>query len=151
MTISAPSTFRHYQSIPPINRADNDYMSEAGTRDCIPVYVDCPIAVRKELLNKVRELASAPIEATQQPDSMSGISVTSYSTRQPEIESYLGMTLDNLRNHLFQRGGMEVSFLLKLQSVTGITVVTDKDFTTAFKNRQALVKGFLKDYPFQQA
>lgn len=148
MTISAPSTFRQFQNIPPINRAANDYMCESGVRICVPVYIDPPTALRKDVLNQIREIAKAPLEATQQPDTITGIQVVSYSTRQPEIEAYLGMSLDNLRNVLFQRGGLEVSLVLKLQQVTGIELVVDKDVTAAFKARQNLVKTFEKSYPF---
>lgn len=148
MTISAPSTQRAYQNIPPINRSLNDHMTENGVRICIPCYIDAPTALRKEILNQVRELARQPQEASHQPDTLTGIQVVSYSTRQPEIEAYLGMTLDNLRNVLFQRGGLEVSLVLKLQQVSGLEIVTEKDFTAAFKARQTLVKTFEKSYPF---
>lgn len=150
MTISAPSTFRNFQPIPPINRAGNDHMTEAGVRICLPVYVDAPTALRKQVLNQLREMAKQPIEAAEQPNTLTGIQVVSYSTRQPEIEAYLGMSLDNLRNVLFQRGGLEVSLVLKLQEVTGLEIVTDKDMTAAFKARQTLVKNFQKTYPFSK-
>lgn len=148
--IAAPSTVRAYQNIPPLNRHQNDYNCENGTRVCLPCYIDPPITLRKELLNQVRELAKQPVEASQQPDTLTGISVVSYSTRQPDIEAYLGMSIDNLRNVLFQRGGLEVSLILKLQQVTGVEVITDKDFTAAYKARQALIKTFDKAYPFDR-
>ena len=142
------TTTRPFTNIPPLNRHQNDYKTEVGTRVCLPCYIDPTTTVRKELLNAVRTLASQPVEAEQQPSSMSGISVASYSTQQPAIEAYLGMSVDNLRASLFMRGGLEVSLVLKLQAITGITVVSDKDFTAAFKEKQALVKGFSKEYPF---
>ena len=144
----APSTIRAYQNIPQINRHQNDYFCENGTRVCIPLYIDITTSLRKEILNAIRELANTPIEATQQPDSITGISVVSYSTHKPDIEAYLGMTIDNLRSVLFSRGGLEVSLALKLQQVSGLDVVSDKDFTAAFKERQALVKNFQKEHPF---
>lgn len=147
MTISAPSTFRQYQDIPPLNRHQNDYSCENGTRICLPCYIDPSISLRKEILNAVRTKASELIEV-EQPNSMSGISVMSSSSRQPQIEQYLGMSIDILRNVLFQRGGLEASLVLKLQNITGLQIVTDKDFTAAFKLKQSLVKGFSKEYPY---
>ena len=146
-SIAAPATRRAYQNIPPINKASNDYHCANGTRVCLPCYLDVPNSIRKNFLNSVRELASQPIEASKQPDSLTDIKVMTYSTLQPDIEAYLGMSLDNLRNCLFSRGGLEVSLILKLEEITGIVVVTDKDLTAAFKKKQSQVKGFKKTYP----
>ena len=61
----------------------------------------------------------------------------------------LALTVNrDLRNALFQRGGLDVTLCLKLQSITGVEIVSDKDFTAAFKEKQALVKAFSKAYPF---
>ena len=148
MTISAPSTIRNYQKIPPINQYQNDYFAESGTRVCLPCYIDPPVALRKDILNKIRSIANEVIEDASQPSTMSGLTVASYATRLPAIEAYLGMSLENLRNALFQRGGLDVTLCLKLQSITGVEIVSDKDFTAAFKEKQALVKAFSKTYPF---
>ena len=146
--IAAPETRRIYQDIPPINRYQNDLTLENGTRICTPVYVDVSMANRKTFLNEIRQRASEPIEATSQPDSVTGIQVVNYSTAQPAIEAYLGMSIDILRNCLFQRGGLEISLVLKLQEVTGIILITEKDLAAAFKLKHGLVKSFSKDYPF---
>ena len=146
-SIAAPSTYRPFHSIPPLNRAANDTITGNGVRISIPVYIDPPVTVRKEILNVLRSKATEPI-ATSNPDTMSGIQVVSYSTRQPEIEAYLGQTLDNLRNVLFSRGGLEISLVLKLQNVTGIDIVTDKELTTAFDSKKKLSKAFSTEHPF---
>lgn len=150
MTISAPSTYRQFHNIPPLNRSANDYTTTDGVRICCPCYVDPPNSLRKEILNKIRTLATEPVE-TSSPNTMSGINVVSYSTRQPQIESYIGQTLDNLRNVLFSRGGLEISLLLKLQNVTGLNIISDKDITAAFDSKKKMVKEFSKEYPFDTA
>lgn len=147
MTISAPSTIRQFQNIPPLNRSANDYINANGVRICAPCYIDAPTSLRKEILNVIRAKASEPIEHTT-PNTLSGISVTSYSTLQPQIEAYIGQTIDNLRNILFSRGGLEISLLLKLQNVTGVEVISDKDITAAFDTKKKLIKEFSKTYPF---
>lgn len=148
MTISAAPVFRNYDNIPPINKHTNDHTSSEGVRVCLPVYIDPPTALRKELLNAVRTKCFEAIPNVSQPESLSSIQVVSNNTLQPLIERYLGMTVDNLRNVLFQRGGLEASLILKLESVTGIEVVTAKDWSAAFKKKQSLVKEFPTTYPF---
>jgi hypothetical protein len=148
MTISAAPVFRNYDKIPPLNRHQNDHTTSEGVRICLPVYIDPPVSLRKELLNAVRTKCFEAIPSVTQPDSLSGLQVVSNNTHQPLIERYLGMTVDNLRNILFQRGGLEASLILKLESVTGIEVVSSKDWTAAFKKKQNLVKDFPGEYPF---
>ena len=146
-SISAPSTYRPFANIPPLNRSANDTITGNGVRISIPVYIDPPTTMRKEILNVLRTKATEPI-ATSNPNTMSGIQVVSYSTRQPEIEAYLGLSLDNLRNTLFSRGGLEVSLILKLQNVTGLDIVSDKELTTAFDSKKKLSKAFSTEHPF---
>ena len=38
--------------------------------------------------------------------------------------------------------------MLKLQAVTGLSLVTDKEIASAIKAKQALVKQFVAAYPF---
>ena len=114
----------------------------------MPVYIDITTNQRKELLNGVREaMTASPTQST--PTSLSGIRVETVNGTAPDIESYLGMTVDILRNVLFQRGGIEAGLLLRLQEVSGVTFVTDKDFQQAFKQRQDFVKGYIADNPYQ--
>ena len=149
MSITAPSTIRAYQSIPPINRAANDYNCVNGVRISTPCYVEIPNTIKKQIFNELRTLASQPKAVAQQPNSISGIQVVESSTMQPEIEAYLGCTLDTLRSGvLWQRGGLEISLVLKLQVLTGIELFSMKDITAAFKGRQDLIKKFAETYPF---
>ena len=145
---SAPDTVRQWRRIPPINAAANDYTNKNGVRISLPVYIDITTNQRKELLNGVREAMTAS-PTLSAPTSMSGIRVETVNGTQPDIESYLGMTVDILRNVLFQRGGIEAGLLLRLQEVSGVTFVTDKDFQQAFKQRQEFVKGYTAEYPYQ--
>lgn len=147
MTISAPSTVRQYQRIPPINAAANDYTTADAIRISSPVYIDLSTSQRKELLNGVREAVQAQPN-TSQPDSVSGIRVETASSATSDVETYLGISLDVLRTVLFQRGGIECGLLLRLQEVTGIQFVTDKDFAACFKAKQALIKSYLTNYPY---
>lgn len=147
-SISAPSTYRPFANIPPLNRSANDTITGNGVRISIPVYIDPPTTMRKEILNVLRTKATEPI-ATSNPNTMSGIQVVSYSTRQPEIEAYLGLSLDNLRNTLFSRGGLEVSLILKLQNVTGLDIVSDKELASAFDSKKKLCRAFSTEFPFE--
>jgi hypothetical protein len=147
--ITAPSTFRTYAAIPTLNNSQNDFVSASGIRVSCPLYVDLPNNLRKQLLNGVRSKASEVIiDDTPQPQSISGIQVSNSASLQPAIETYLGMAIDNLRNVLFQRGGLEASLVLKLEQVTGIEVLSPKDWAAAFKVKQTLVKDFSTSYPF---
>ena len=145
--IAAPTSVRQYQRIPPINAAANDYMTADAIRISSPVYIDLSTNQRKELLNGVR-LAIQQLPNSTQPDSVSGIRVETATNAQSDIETYLGISLDVLRTVLFQRGGIEVGLLLRLQEVSGITFVTDKDFAGAFKAKQTLIKNYTKEYPY---
>lgn len=129
-----------------INSASNDHVTEQGVRISLPCYIDVPFTKRKEVLNKLRELSSNRYRS--QPHTMSGITVETFANSHVDIEAYLGMTIDVLRTVIFQRGGMEVSLILRLQEVTGIELVSPKDFTTAFKLRQDIIKSYIKEYPF---
>ena len=148
MTIKAPDTVRQFQNTPPLNRANNDHINDAGVRISCPIYIDPPTStIRKQWLSKLREMASES-DITTEPDSMSGIKVVSYGTRQPAIEAALGVSLENLRNILFSRGGMSPDLVIKLQTITGIVAVTQKDIQTAFDQRKKLVKEFMSDFTF---
>ena len=148
MTIKAPDTHRQWQRIPPINTAQNDYITKNGVRISLPCYIDITMSQRKDILNACREQCQATV-TTSTPQSMSGISVQTTSNVQSDMESYLGMSLDVLRGVIFQRGGIEAGLLLRLQEVTGLNLVTDKDFTAAFKARHDAVKKYTSDYPYQ--
>ena len=69
---------------------------------------------------------------------------------QPQVEAFLGMTIDVLRSVLFTRGGLSADLLFKLQAITGIELVTVKDLTAAFKARQAMVKTFVEETKFNE-
>lgn len=125
-----------------INSSANDFTSKAGVRISLPCYVDLTTSQRKELLNGAREAVSATTSTS--PKSISGISVETVTRASSDVEAYIGMDLDILRGVLFQRGGLEVSLVLRLQEVTGITFVSDKDFTAAFKARHDLIKEYSK-------
>lgn len=147
MTIKAPDTYRQWQRVPPLNTAHNDHITKSGVRISLPCYIDITMTQRKEILNACRDLCQATT-ITSTPPSMSGISVQTTSNAQSEMESYIGMSLDVLRGVIFQRGGIEAGLLLRLQEVTGLELVTDKDFTAAFKARHDAVKKYRQDYPY---
>ena len=126
----------------PINSSANDFTNAGGVRISLPCYVDLTMTQRKELLNGVREAISAT--NTSSPKSLSGITVETVTNAASDIETYIGMNIDILRSVLFQRGGLEVSLVLRLQEVTGLTFITDKDFASAFKSRHDLIKKYTK-------
>ena len=146
MTIKAPDSIRQWQNNPAINSAANDYVTEQGVRVSLPCYIDVPMTKRKDVLNALRSMMAATVSS--RTNTMSGLVVETASNTQSNVEAYIGMTIDVLRTVIFQRGGMEVSLILRLQEVTGIELVSPKDFTTAFKLRQDIIKSYIKEYPF---
>ena len=83
---------------------------------------------------------------------MSGLVVEEVTNLTAEVEVYLGMTLETLRTSvLFQRGGLPMDLVLKLQHLTGIDAITDKEIATAFKSRQASVKSYISENSFVDA
>ena len=146
MSIAAPPVRRQWQHNPSINSASNDFTNDEKVRISLPCYIDLTTLQRKELLNACREIGSRTV--TESPATASGISVSTAVSAMPEVESYIGMTLDVLRGMIFQRGGLEVSLVLRLQEVTGLEFVKAKDFTAAFKARQDIIKSYTKEHPF---
>jgi hypothetical protein len=125
----------------PINNFTNDYITDSGTRICTPLYLDLTTTQRKELLNAVRSKAAEM--DTVSTNTRSGIAVATSVGNLSKIESYLGVSLELLRSGLlFQRGGLAADLVLKLQSVTGVEVVSLKEIEAAYKARIKLVKDF---------
>ena len=113
-----------------------------------PLYANIDQETRKEWLNELRRLASAT--TVREVSSASGISTETATNADAGIESYLGLTIDTLRSAvLFQRGGIPLDMVLKLQSVTGIIAVTDKEIEAALKARFSDVKAFITDHAFE--
>lgn len=147
-SISYKSTVRSFNSPPALNSARNDYTTKAGVRICTPIYIDIPQETRKAWLNELRSLASAT--TVREVPSVSGLTTHSASNADAGIEAYLGLTIDTLRSAvLFQRGGIPIDMVLKLQSVTGIVALTEKDVAAALKSRAEDVKSFIADYAFE--
>ena len=145
--ISYPSTVRNWQKRKALNHYTCDYHTEGGVRISLPVYIDVPTADRKTLLNAVREICATTVTTTPE-NTHGGISVVSQQTMQPQVEAYLGMALDVLRSMLFSRGGLSADLLLRLQEVTGIEYVTQKDIAAAFKARQGQIKTYVEENKF---
>jgi len=145
--IAYPSTVRKWNNDKPLNATFNDFHTEQGVRISQPIYIDLPTSTRKELLNGVRSISNEPAEVEQTVNTVSDIRTISSSTRQPEVESFLGMSLDILRGVLFQRGGLSADLVFRLQQVTGIEVVNEKDVKAAFKQRQTQLLTCLKGKP----
>lgn len=145
-TISYPSSVRNFLQTPPLNGSAFDYTTADGVRVSAPTYIDLSNNQRKQILNEVRSVAAKSTE--RDVVSPSGLKVSSSSSMEAAVENYLGLTIANLRNVLFQRGGLPVDLVLKLQEVTGLVFVTEKDFAAAFKEKQSRIKDFLKTYKF---
>lgn len=129
----------------PINSAAADFFNEDGVRFSLPFYLDLPTQKRKDLLNGVREKIQSVRTSSSTPNSMSGISVDTFTTN--SVEQYIGMSLDVLRSVLFQRGGVPADLVLRLQAVSGVTVVTDAELKKAFDNRKKTVLAYLTNFP----
>ena len=78
----------------------------------------------------------------------SGIQVIASSSAQAEVETYLGMTVDNLRNVMFARGGLNLDLVFRLQNVSGIEVVTEKDISTAFTSKKKVISNWVSENQF---
>ena len=142
--IAYPTTVRKWNTTKPLNGTANDHFTEQGARLSQPIYIDVPNSIRKELLNRVRTIASEPLEVEETTRTVSDIRTISSSTRQSEVESYLGMNLDVLRTVLFSRGGLAADLVFRMQAITGYEVVTAKDIRAAFKSRQKQIIDFLE-------
>ncbi|ABB34628.1 hypothetical protein [Synechococcus sp. CC9605] len=141
-------TIRQYNSPPPPNTSSQDFITKSGVRTSAPLYVNISQETRKEWLNELRRLASAT--TVREVTSSSGISTETSINADAGIESYLGLTLDTLRSAvLFQRGGIPLDMVIKLQSVTGIEAVSEKDIASALKARVEDVNSFIADRAFE--
>lgn len=144
----ARKTIRQWSKSASLNNAGHDFHTSTGTRISLPLSIDPPISLRKEWLNAIRSMTASMTSSVSSP-SMSGLSVESASNNTSDVESYLAMSIDTLRTAvLFQRGGLPMDLVLKLQHITGIEAISDKEIATAFKNRQATVKSYISENPF---
>lgn len=133
-----------------INSATLDTHTQDGVRISIPCYVDVPMHLRKQLLNGARSAAETQQSKNSAPPTRSGISVTTMATTEQSVESYLGVTFDVLRTVLFQRGGLPVDLILRLQAVAGMEVISTKELAKAFDDRKKLCVGYVSENPYPQ-
>lgn len=131
-----------------INSATLDTHTQEGIRISIPCYVDVPNHVRKSLLNGTREAAQREAASESTPKTQSGLTVTTYNNNQTSVENYLGVSLDVLRTVLFQRGGLPLDLILRLQEVSGIEVLSPKELAKAFDDRKKVCIGYAKENPY---
>lgn len=147
-TIAAPTTARVFQKSTPINSSGNDLLTDQGVRISSPIYVDLPINLRKDLFNGVRTACTQAV-SRQASASVSGITVEEPSRDHGDIEGFIGMNLDVLRNVIFSRGGLPVDLVLRLQAVTGLEYVTAKNFADSLKKRTTVIKDYITNNTFQ--
>jgi hypothetical protein len=133
----------------PINNYLNDFTTNDGVRVSLPIYVDVPMSKRKELLNGIRT-AQTNETTTATPSSVSGISVETVNNRSA-VNDFLGMNPDVLRGVLFQRGGLALDLVLKLQEIAEIDVLTEADIKKAFTARQKFILNEYKACKFVAA
>jgi hypothetical protein len=129
-----------------LNASSLDYVTENGSRVSCPVYVDVTMIERKALLNAIRQVCYQP--STTQVKSISGITVENSASKQQEVESFLGCSIDVLRSVLFQRGGLPVDLILRIQSVSGYEVISLKDLDAGLKSKLNNIKEFSRAYSF---
>ena len=144
---SYKNTIRNFASHPSINSGFNDHVNSNGVRVSLPCYLDLTVAQRKQLLNAVREACTA-VAQVKASRSASGLTVESSTSATNDVEAYLGMSLDVLRTALFSRGGLQVDLVLKLQSVTGIELVSVKDIKAALTAKGKFIDNWLKEYSY---
>jgi hypothetical protein len=131
----------------PLNNWQNDYTTLDGVRISTPTYLDLNQQQRKLLYSAVRSSIEAHRNSST-PRTVSGITVETAAGGSDSIESYLGITVENLRSVLFSRGGVDITLLLRLQLATGLEVVPVAELEKAYKARIALVKSYVKDNQF---
>ena len=127
----------------PLNASVNDTTNDEGVRVSVPVYVDLTHNQRKEILNNLRAKA-AYTEYT--PHTASGISTVTTVTPTTDIESFIGMSIEVLRGVIFQRGGMPVDLVLRLQTAAGVEFVNEAMIKKAFSSKQKLIQTKLQDF-----
>ena len=129
-----------------LNNYTNDTLTENGVRISLPIYIDVPN--RKPLLNALRSLVEQE-KFDYTPKSQSGIGVSTAVAGGSSIERYLGVSLETLRSSiLFSRGGLDITLLLRIQSVTGIEVCPVADIEKALKTRIKQVKDFAANHAY---
>lgn len=132
----------------PLNSAKSDYYTDSGSRVSTVLYLDIPMEKRKLLYNALRtkvELASY----TNSPSTKSGIqTVTANSSALTNIETYVGVSLSVLRGVLFQRGGVALDLILRIQEASGVEVISTKELGAALDNRKKQVVNYIKENPF---
>lgn len=109
---------------------------ESGLCISVPFYISLLPEHRKILLNKFREIKTQQlIDAGFNPQTRSGNLVVQTAEAPPQtpIELELGMNEDNLRSALFNRQGIQERLVIKLQHLTGVTLVSKKDVEETYK------------------
>lgn len=129
----------------PLNSAKEDFTTDDGVRFCLPLYLDPPNNIRKEILQAFRERLNNEAHHND-TNTKSGIGVTTY-TFGSAAETYVGMNLSVLRGVLFQRGGLPMDLLFRLQHVTGVEVISQADLTKFFDTRKKQAIAYMKDVP----
>ena len=124
-----------------LNSWNNDYNTSEGVRISVPLYVDIPQQTRKDLFSRLRAVTEAEKVVTN-PPTQSGISVATAIPGGSSVERHIGITLDNLRSVLFSRGGIDVSLLIRIQSVVG-EAVPAKEIENALKQKIVQLKEFI--------
>ena len=127
----------------------NDYYTQDGTRVCLPIYIDVPMSKRKELLNGIRDAQNSETTSSK-PSTVSGLTVETKNPRS-NVHDFLGMQPDVLRGVLFQRGGLALDLIIRLQQVAGMEVLTEADIKKAFSARQKSVLNLVKETVFVPA
>lgn len=135
----------------PINSTTKDYFTEAGARLSLPIYLDPPMVIRKQVLNAVREAIQQSRNSSYTPKTLGGISVSTSDHTNFDIENYLGMNVEVLRAVLFQRGGLPIDVLIRLQHISGIELLTEKDIKAAFDTRKKATLSYLSTNPYEES
>jgi hypothetical protein len=135
----------------PLNSAKSDYYTDNGSRVSTVLYLDIPMEKRKLLYNALR--TKVELEAfTSTPPTLSGIqTVTANSSSLNRIEAYVGVSLSVLRGVLFQRGGVALDLILRIQEASGLEVISTKELAAALDSRKKQVVNYIKENPFNGA
>lgn len=134
----------------PLNSSKLSYTNDQGVRLSLPLYVDLTTAQRKDLFNQIRTVASQTHPLPQQTRTISGLVVENAASGTASVEQYLGMTLDILRTVMFQRGGIPIDLVLRLQAVAGVEYISIGQIKAALTQRKNQVEQFITDNPFNE-
>ena len=112
----------------------------SGITVSTPIYISLPVEQRKAVLNSIRQIKTQQLMemgwklADQKGGYRFGTDESFEAPPLTPVETELGCTEDHLRAALFSRHGMTERLLVKIQNLTGISVVHREQIEATYKD-----------------